>query len=556
MAIDWKERDLIVERRYAEFEAAARDRREAAQREAAKKSNEEAEALAAQAEAEAEYPDFEAGELYPESDSETGEPMDYDGAELSTQVRDSARTQSEDSLGGKPSVATQIASDREDTPEKGPQPVYTPDGPRVSFGGHSERKSAAGARAKASDGGGLLGPRRGRQIKQGIGRIWYGLTRQDEKQAGIIASQESQDLRGKAVKAGLVTPDEVRDEVTADTLLANAIQYLNPSIPAHKRGDIGTPRLWALAKRKEDLARRIITQARNRSESALGDAWKHVPEDLREGAHKALGLEYDAVSPAERAAGGGEETTAVSTETDKEQYIYDTRAEVPSPNPKTDTPEQTAAWDTYMQAIADGDLDDQFEASHAVRRAFGRPVFSQEKAAAGASDSPTEEPASARVDPAKLSAEVADSIIYIESKGKADAKNPKSSATGLYQFVDGTWLEMINKYRPDLKEGKNEQEILDLRLDPAISREIGLKFTEGNIKGMQSAGIKVTRGKVYLAHFLGLGGAKRLLTANPNARVDTVMSRAAMKNNRSLLVKNGKAITVQQFIDWAEKKMA
>ena len=160
-----------------------------------------------------------------------------------------------------------------------------------------------------------------------------------------------------------------------------------------------------------------------------------------------------------------------------------------------------------------------------------------------------------QVDPAKLSAEVADSIIHIESRGKADAKNPHSSATGLYQFIDSTWLDSLDKYRPDLKQGRTRKEILDLRLDPEISREIGLRFTEGNIKGMQEAGIKVTRGKVYLAHFLGLGGAKKLLSADPKARVDTVMSRAAMDANNRLLVKNGEPITIQQFINWAEKKM-
>jgi hypothetical protein len=41
-----------------------------------------------------------------------------------------------------------------------------------------------------------------------------------------------------------------------------------------------------------------------------------------------------------------------------------------------------------------------------------------------------------------------DRIIGIESEGDANAKNKKSSATGLGQFLNETWLDMIRAYRP------------------------------------------------------------------------------------------------------------
>jgi hypothetical protein len=69
--------------------------------------------------------------------------------------------------------------------------------------------------------------------------------------------------------------------------------------------------------------------------------------------------------------------TDASTPPDKEQYVYDTRSGH-SPDPKTDTPEQTAAWEAYRVTMLDGNMDEQFEASHAVRKAFGRPVISPE----------------------------------------------------------------------------------------------------------------------------------------------------------------------------------
>ena len=488
-----KERELAIDKAFFEAEQAEIER--------AQKAEQEAQAKPPVAQAQAEADPISTPEDLTFNTDPSFQDEDYKGDELAAQVRDSARTQSEDSLGGKPPVETQIASDREDTP----------DGPRVTLGGSSEAMGG-------NEAGGPLGltswGRRGRQMKQGIGRIWYGISGQDEKQADVIAVQESQDLRGKAVKSGLVTPDEVRDAETADTLLANAINYLDPSIPDHKRGVPVSP---TEAKRKEGMARRIIAEARDNGDPALADAWKYLPEDLRRSALKSQGFEYDEVSPADRARG-----MDVDPDTEGIQE-----------------PSRLAAARKAREAREAEEFnpdDFTFKTPDSRIKVLGEKKPEQ-------------------VDPAKLSAEVADSIIHIESRGKADAKNPHSSATGLYQFIDSTWLDSLDKYRPDLKQGRTRKEILDLRLDPEISREIGLRFTEGNIKGMQEAGIKVTRGKVYLAHFLGLGGAKKLLSADPKARVDTVMSRAAMDANNRLLVKNGEPITIQQFINWAEKKM-
>ena len=59
-----------------------------------------------------------------------------------------------------------------------------------------------------------------------------------------------------------------------------------------------------------------------------------------------------------------------------------------------------------------------------------------------------EEPA-----PAAAIQAVVEQIIGIESDGDPNAKNKRSSATGLGQFLDETWLDMIRAYRPDLAKG-------------------------------------------------------------------------------------------------------
>jgi hypothetical protein len=55
---------------------------------------------------------------------------------------------------------------------------------------------------------------------------------------------------------------------------------------------------------------------------------------------------------------------------------------------------------------------------------------------------------------------VAEQIIKVESNGDRNAKNKHSSATGLGQFVNETWLVLIRAHRPDLATGRSEGEIL------------------------------------------------------------------------------------------------
>ena len=69
---------------------------------------------------------------------------------------------------------------------------------------------------------------------------------------------------------------------------------------------------------------------------------------------------------------------------------------------------------------------------------------------------------------AKAIQAVVEQIIGVESNGDPNAKNKRSSATGLGQFLDDTWLDMISAHRPDLAKGRSRAEILELRRDAKI----------------------------------------------------------------------------------------
>ena len=73
---------------------------------------------------------------------------------------------------------------------------------------------------------------------------------------------------------------------------------------------------------------------------------------------------------------------------------------------------------------------------------------------------------------------VVERIIAIESNGDPDAKNKRSSATGAGQFLDDTWLEAVRRHRRDLIQGRSNQEILKLRRDTELTREIVARLIE------------------------------------------------------------------------------
>jgi hypothetical protein len=143
-----------------------------------------------------------------------------------------------------------------------------------------------------------------------------------------------------------------------------------------------------------------------------------------------------------------------------------------------------------------------------------------------------------------------DSIIGVESGGDPNATNPRSSASGLGQFIDGTWLATIKQARPDLAQGKTDAELLALKTDPQLSREMTEAYANQNQAILTKAGVPVTPGTTYLAHFAGPGGAVKVLQADPNAMAGDVLGSAVVKANPFLA-----KMTARDLQAWADRKM-
>ncbi|MGD9921437.1 MAG: peptidoglycan-binding protein [Pseudorhodoplanes sp.] len=140
-------------------------------------------------------------------------------------------------------------------------------------------------------------------------------------------------------------------------------------------------------------------------------------------------------------------------------------------------------------------------------------------------------------------------IVQIESGGDPDAKAATSSATGLGQFLNATWLACVRRHEPELMAGRNRAQVLALRKAPAIALRMLARHTEDNLGVMGRA---AADGDLYLAHFLGAGTARALLRAAPQTPVAQVVRPAAIKANRSIL--SGR--TCGQVRAWAARKMA
>ncbi|TCL70653.1 hypothetical protein [Rhizobium sp. BK251] len=145
---------------------------------------------------------------------------------------------------------------------------------------------------------------------------------------------------------------------------------------------------------------------------------------------------------------------------------------------------------------------------------------------------------------------VVDRIVGAESGGNANAKNPNSSATGAGQFIDSTWLATAKAHRPDLFNGRTAEEVLALRNDKALSKEMTAYLANDNAQFLRNQGIQPTDGDIYLAHFLGPRGAAQVLKADPSASVASIVGQDAVDANPFL-----KGMSAADVRAWSNKKM-
>ncbi len=158
--------------------------------------------------------------------------------------------------------------------------------------------------------------------------------------------------------------------------------------------------------------------------------------------------------------------------------------------------------------------------------------------------------------------------LLVETARRESALNPTarantSSATGLFQFIDSTWLDMVRRHGAThglgaqaaaLRQGANPEtrrEILALRNDPEIAARMAGELARENANALQARlGRPPSAGELYAAHVMGAGGAVRLIEAAQRGAPDAaaLFPREAAAN-RVLFYANGAPRSAQGLLE-------
>jgi hypothetical protein len=161
------------------------------------------------------------------------------------------------------------------------------------------------------------------------------------------------------------------------------------------------------------------------------------------------------------------------------------------------------------------------------------------------------------------------SAAKIESNLNPTAAASTSSARGLYQFIDQTWLGTVKEAGPSLGYGKYadaitkspsgtysvgdpdaRNDILKLRDDPTVNAAMAGVLTQSNsFKLTGQLGRRPTDGELYIAHFMGSGGAAKLISSaeeTPQANAAQLFPGPAAANRPIFYDHSGNARSVSE----------
>jgi len=155
---------------------------------------------------------------------------------------------------------------------------------------------------------------------------------------------------------------------------------------------------------------------------------------------------------------------------------------------------------------------------------------------------------------------ILDQIKANESAGVATARNPRSSAGGLYQFIDSTWGSVLRRMEPQTYGNMTDAQLAPLKTDPRFvdlqNKAAEFHLTRDIQPTLERAGVPNTPGTAYLGWFQGPAGAARLYNAPAGARVaDLFPNTVAANANMTFNGKKYADWTREDAINWANTKM-
>lgn len=161
---------------------------------------------------------------------------------------------------------------------------------------------------------------------------------------------------------------------------------------------------------------------------------------------------------------------------------------------------------------------------------------------------------------------------HVESGLRTNARAATSSATGLYQFIDQSWLGVVKEHGAEhglgwaadsikrtangrymVSDPATRRAILNLRNDPQAASLMAAEHAADNKATLeQRLGREAEPVDLYMAHFLGVGGASRFLSMNdraPNAAAAAMFPAAARANRSIFYDRQGNARSFAEIRD-------
>ena len=169
----------------------------------------------------------------------------------------------------------------------------------------------------------------------------------------------------------------------------------------------------------------------------------------------------------------------------------------------------------------------------------------------------------------KASAKTGVSFTYLMEKAAAESNfNPTvkaktSSATGLFQFIESTWMDMMDRHgaKYGINTDQSRQNLLNLRKNPEIASIMAAEFASGNKSHLeQTVGGDIGNTELYFAHFMGAGGASAFLSQhkkNPLAIAADIFPKEARANKNVFYDRQtGAPKTLEQVYSFFDKKFS
>lgn len=165
-----------------------------------------------------------------------------------------------------------------------------------------------------------------------------------------------------------------------------------------------------------------------------------------------------------------------------------------------------------------------------------------------------------------------------ESGFRPDAQAKTSSARGLFQFIESTWLETVRDHgakhglaaeaqqistgsdgKPRVTDSAARRDILSLRDDPRVASVMAAEYARSNQQVLsREFGVDVKKVDLYLGHFLGAGGATKFLAGlkdNPAQSGAAMLPEAAAANRGVFYTAEGKPRSLGDIYAFFTRKL-